>query len=171
MNDFARLLEEQIPRLRRYARALTRDAIRADDLVQSSLVRAIAKQHLWEEGTNLRAWLFTIMHNQHVNQVRSSIREGVTVDLEDAPAMTAEPVATTRLELRDLERALAKLPTEQREVILLVGLEGMAYEEVAEVLGVPVGTVRSRLSRGRDALRQLMGMPEKSHGSGVLHAA
>ena len=171
MNDFARLLEEQIPRLRRYARALTRDAIRADDLVQSSLVRAIAKQHLWEEGTNLRAWLFTIMHNQHVNHVRSSIREGVTVDLEDAPAMTAEPVATTRLELRDLERALAKLPTEQREVILLVGLEGMAYEEVAEVLGVPVGTVRSRLSRGRDALRQLMGMPEKSHGSGVLHAA
>jgi len=171
MNDFARLLEEQIPRLRRYARALTRDAIRADDLVQSSLVRAIAKQHLWEEGTNLRAWLFTIMHNQHVNHVRSSIREGVTVDLEDAPAMTAEPVATTRLELRDLERALAKLPTEQREVILLVGLEGMAYEEVAEVLGVPVGTVRSRLSRGRDAVRQLMGMPEKSHGSGVLHAA
>jgi RNA polymerase sigma factor (sigma-70 family) len=73
--------------------------------------------------------------------------------------------------LRDLERALAKLPTEQREVILLVGLEGMAYEEVADVLGVPVGTVRSRLSRGRDALRQLMGMPEKSHGSGVLHAA
>ena len=69
MNDFARLLEEQIPRLRRYARALTRDAIRADDLVQSSLVRAIAKQHLWEEGTNLRARLFTIMHNQHVNHV------------------------------------------------------------------------------------------------------
>ena len=171
MNDFARLLEEQIPRLRRYARALTRDSIRADDLVQNCLVRAIAKQHLWEQGTNLRAWLFTIMHNQHVNHVRHSVREGITVDLEDAPTMTAKPVATTRLELRDLERALGKLPTEQREAILLVGLEGMAYEEVAEVLGVPVGTVRSRLSRGRDALRQLMGMPEKSHGSGVLHAA
>src|SRR5207248_8122794 len=133
MNDFARLLEAEIPRLRRYARALTRDGTQADDLVQSCLTRAVAKQHLWQHGTNLRAWLFTIMHNQHVNHVRSSIREGVTLDLEDAPAMTAEPVATTRLELRDLERALAKLPTEQREVILLVGLECMAYEEVAEV--------------------------------------
>ena len=171
MNDFARLLEEQIPRLRRYARALTRDAIRADDLVQSCLVRAIAKQHLWERGTNLRAWLFTILHNQHVNHVRRSVREGVSVDLEDAPTMTAEPVATTRLELRDLERALAKLPAEQREVILLVGLEGMAYEEVAEVLGIPAGTVRSRLSRARDALRRLMGMPEKSHDNQSLHAA
>src|SRR5437773_10920756 len=171
MNDFARLLEEQIPRLRRYARALTRDSIRADDLVQNCLVRAIAKQHLWEQGTNLRAWLFTIMHNQHVNHVRHSVREGITVDLEDALTMTAEPVATTRLELRDLERALGKLPTEQREVILLVGLEGMAYEEVAEVLGVPVGTVRSRLSRGRDALRRLMGMPEKVHDSERTRAA
>jgi RNA polymerase sigma-70 factor, ECF subfamily len=171
MSDFHNLIKREIPRLRRYARALTRNGDRADDLVQETLLRAIAKSHLWQTGTDIRAWLFTIMHNQHVNHVRSSIREGVTVDLEDAPAMTAEPVATTRLELRDLERALAKLPTEQREVILLVGLEGMAYEEVAEVLGVPVGTVRSHLSRGRDALRQLMGMPEKSHGSGVLHAA
>src|SRR5262249_11210675 len=85
--------------------------------------------------------------------------------LADAPTMTAEPVANTRLELRDLERALDRLPTEQREVILLVGLEGMPYEEVAEVLGVPVGTVRSRLSRGRNALRQLMGMPEKVHAA------
>ena len=89
----------------------------------------------------------------------------------DDHAMTAEPVATTRLELRDLERALGKLPTEQREVILLVGLEGMAYEEVAEVLGVPVGTVRSRLSRGRGTLRRFMGMPEKSHDGENLQAA
>ena len=171
MNDFARLLEEQIPRLRRYARALTRDVTHADDLIQSCLVRAIAKQHLWEQGTNLRAWLFTIMHNQNVNDVRHGVREGITVDLEDAPTMTAEPVATTRLELRDLERALSKLPHEQREVILLVGLEGMRYDQVAEVLRVPVGTVRSRLSRGRGTLRRLMGMPEKSHDGENLHAA
>jgi RNA polymerase sigma-70 factor (ECF subfamily) len=171
MNDFARLLEAEIPRLRRYARALTRNVTHADDLVQSCLVRGIAKQHLWQPGTNLRAWLFTIMHNQHVNNVRHSAREGITVDLADAPTLTAEPVATTRLELRDLERALDKLPIEQREVILLVGLEGMAYEEVAEVLGVPVGTVRSRLSRGRDALRRLMGMPEKMHDSERTRAA
>ena len=171
MSDFARLLEAEIPRLRRYARALTRDPIRSDDLVQSCLMRAIAKQHLWEHGTNLRAWLFTIMHNQHVNDVRRSAREGITVELVDAPTTTAEPVAETQLALRDLERALAKLRTEEREVILLVGLEGMAYEEVAEVLGIPPGTVRSRLSRGRDSLRRLMGMPEKLHDGENRQAA
>ena len=79
MNDFARLLEVEIPRLRRYARALTRDVARADDLVQSCLTRAVAKQHLWQPGTDLRAWLFTILHNQHVNDVRRSVREGVNV--------------------------------------------------------------------------------------------
>src|SRR5436190_20274638 len=111
------------------------------------------------------------MHNQHVNNVRHSAREGITVDQADAATLTAEPVATTRLELRDLERALDKLPIEQREMIVLVGLEGMAYEEVAEVLGVPVGTIRSRLSRGRDALRRLMGMPEKVRDSERTRAA
>ena len=149
MNDFARLLEAEIPRLRRYARALTRDAARADDLVQSGLVRAIAKQHLWQPGTDLRAWLFTILHNQHVNEVRVAVREGVTASIDES------------LELRDLEAAIAKLAPEQRQVILLVGLEGMHYEEVALILGVPVGTVRSRLSRGREQLRRLMDMDEK----------
>src|SRR5690349_5628476 len=127
MSDFARLLEEQIPRLRRYARALTRDVNRADDLVQSCLVRAIAKQHLWEPGTNLRAWLFTILHNQHVNDVRHSVREGNTVELEEAPQLTVQSNAMHVLELRDLERAMGQLPTEQHQVILLVGLEGLAY--------------------------------------------
>ena len=125
MNDFARLLEEQIPRMRRYARALTRDVNRADDLLQSCLVRAITKQHLWEPGTNLRAWLFTILHNQHVNDVRLSMREGTSIELSDAPELTAESNAVPSLQLRDLERALAKLAIEQRQVILLVGLEGM----------------------------------------------
>ncbi len=159
MSDFSRLLEQEIPRLRRYARALTRDAVRADDLVQSCLVRAIAKQHLWQAGTDLRAWLFTILHNQHVNDVRRSVREGIQVTIEDiAPVLTAPSNAFASLQLRDLERALARLPDEQRQVILLVGLEGMRYEEVAKILGVPVGTVRSRLSRGRDLLRKLMDM-------------
>jgi RNA polymerase sigma-70 factor (ECF subfamily) len=160
MNDFARLLEVEIPRLRRYARALTRDLSRADDLVQSCLTRAVAKQHLWQPGTDLRAWLFTIMHNQHVNDVRRGVREGISVELTEAPQLTAQSNAIDTLHLRDLERALAKLAVEQREVILLVGLEGLAYEEVATILGVPIGTVRSRLSRGRDALRRLMGMEE-----------
>jgi RNA polymerase sigma-70 factor, ECF subfamily len=171
MNDFARLLEEQIPRLRRYARALTRDVSRADDLVQSCLARAIAKQHLWQPGTDLRAWLFTILHNQHVNDVRRSVREGTTVELAEAPQLTVQSNAVPSLELRDLERALGKLATEQREVILLVGLEGMAYEEAAAVLQVPVGTVRSRLSRGRDQLRRLMGVEESAETEAAARAA
>lgn len=158
MSDFARLLEAEIPRLRRYARALTRDASRADDLVQSCVVRAIAKQQLWQPGTDLRAWLFTILHNQHVNDVRRAVREGAAVPVEEAtPALTVEAGAITALELRDLDRAIRRLPEEQRQVILLVGLEGMRYEDVATVLGVPIGTVRSRLSRGRESLRVLMG--------------
>src|SRR6202163_1880993 len=106
MSDFVQLLEMEIPRLRRYARALTRDVSRADDLVQNCLTRALAKQHLWQPGTNLRAWLFTILHNQNVNDVRRSIREGVTVAVEDvAPDLTIAPNAGASLLLRDLERA------------------------------------------------------------------
>ena len=126
MSNFGRLLEAEIPRLRRYARALTRDATRADDLVQSCLVRAIAKEHLWQPGTDLRAWLFTILHNQNVNEVRRSVREGVAVAVEDvAPVLTMASNTGPRLQLRDLEYAIALLPEEQRQVILLVGLEGM----------------------------------------------
>jgi RNA polymerase sigma-70 factor (ECF subfamily) len=159
MSDFGQLLEGEIPRLRRYARALTRDAARADDLVQSCLLRALAKEHLWQPGTDLRAWLFTILHNQNVNEVRRSVREGVTVAVEDvAPVLTMAPNAGPSLQLRDLERAIGLLPEEQRQVILLVGLEGMRYEEVAAVLDIPIGTVRSRLSRGREMLRKLMDM-------------
>jgi len=163
MNDFGRLVEAEIPRLRRYARALTRqDQTRADDLVQSCLMRAIAKQHLWQPGTNLRAWLFTILHNAHVNDVRRSVREGVNVSIEDAaPLLTIQSNAIDALQLRDLERGLGKLASEQRQVILLVGLEGMRYEEVASILDIPVGTVRSRLSRGREQLRILLGMEGK----------
>ncbi len=163
MSEFARLLEVEIPRLRRYARALTRDVTRADDLVQSCLTRAIAKQHLWQPGTDLRAWLFTILHNQHVNDVRRSVHEGIQVAVEEmAPVLIAHPNALAVLQLRDLEAAIAKLPQEQRQVILLVGLEGMRYEEVALILGIPVGTVRSRLSRGREQLRRLMDMGDEA---------
>jgi len=162
MSDFGSLVEAEIPRLRRYARALTRDVIRADDLVQSCLVRAVAKQHLWQPGTDLRAWLFTILHNQHVNDVRRSAREGSTVSIDDAaPMLTTQSNAFDAVQLRDLEAAIAKLPEEQSQVILLIGLEGMRYDEVAVILGVPIGTVRSRLSRGRDQLRELIGMEPK----------
>jgi RNA polymerase sigma factor (sigma-70 family) len=173
MSDFSRLMEAEIPRLRRYARALTRDEVNADDLVQECLVRGLAKQHLWAEGTDLRAWLFTLMHNQYVNVVRRGVREGAAVEIsETEPSLTRAPNHDHQLELRDLDRALALLPEEQRSVILLIGLEGMAYETAADVLGVPVGTVRSRLSRGRDALRRLMGIvPDDRANARMARAA
>jgi RNA polymerase sigma-70 factor, ECF subfamily len=153
-----REIEAEIPRLRRYARALTHDAVIADDLVQDCLTRALGKLHLWQDGTDLRAWLFTILHNQYVNYIRRSAREGAAVRLtEREPMLARAPQQGKRLELRDLERAIAKLPDAQRSVILLVALEGMRYDEVAAILDVPVGTIRSRLSRGREALRRLTG--------------
>jgi RNA polymerase sigma-70 factor (ECF subfamily) len=156
MPDLHTRIQNEIPRLRRYARALTRDHNAADDLVQDCLARALGKVHLWEEGSDLRAWLFTILHNQHVNHVRRAVREGNAIGLSEHAMPSSTPNQGRRLELRDLERAMNKLPEEQRSVILLVGLEGMRYEEVAAVLDVPVGTVRSRLSRGREMLRRLM---------------
>jgi RNA polymerase sigma factor (sigma-70 family) len=161
MSDFHRLLEAEIPKLRRYARALVRDMDRADDLVQDTLTRALTKQDLWAPGSNLRAWLFTLMHNQHVNSVRRPARESVELDADDMSSMlvaTTDPTASCQL--RELENALACLRNEEREVILLVGLEGMRYDETAEILGVPIGTVRSRLFRGREALRKLLDMDE-----------
>ncbi len=162
MNDFHHRLEREIPRLRRYARALTRNAVRADDLVQETLVRALHKEHLWQPGTDLRAWLFTIMHNQNVNEIRRAIRDDATVDLENCSAiLTARTDPTASRQLRELDHALAQLPEEQRQVILLVGLEGMSYEDAAAILDVPIGTIRSRLSRGRESLRKLMDMDVK----------
>ena len=134
----------------------------------------LAKQHLWQAGTDLRAWLFTILHNQHVNNVRRLVREGVAVPVEDAAGtLTVSDKAEVSLQLRDLDRAIARLPAEQRQVILLVGLEGMRYDEAATVLGIPIGTVRSRLSRGRDSLRELLGMQDLATGTATaaLHAA
>jgi len=113
ISDFAQLFETEIPRLRRYAPALTRDSSQADDQVQSCLVRAIAKEHLWQPGTDLGAWLFTVLHNQHANDVRRSVREGVRVPVEEvAPVLTVSPNAVASLHLRDLERAIATLPEE-----------------------------------------------------------
>lgn len=159
MTEIQKRIEAEVPRLRRYARALTRDATGADDLVQECLTRALSKLYLWREGTNLRAWLFTILHNQYVNNVRRSIRAGMAVEFDEAaPAMSRPASQEKSLELRDLDRALGQLPEDQRAVILLAGLEGMPYAEIGVVLRIPVGTVRSRLSRGRQVLRELMGV-------------
>jgi RNA polymerase sigma-70 factor (ECF subfamily) len=158
-SSFNLLLEREIPKLRRYAHALARGGIRADDLVQDCFVRALEKQHLFRRGSNLRAWLFTILHNTSVNQVRRAVREGTVVDVEEAvaaPALVQSARQGDRVKLHDLHRALGRLPEEQRQVLLLVSLEGLPYDRAAEVLDVPTGTVRSRLSRARAALRRLM---------------
>ena len=172
MSEFHRLIEQQIPRLRRYARALTRNRERADDLVQDTPSRALIKEQFWQPGTNLRAWLFTIMHNQNVNNVRRGIRESGVVEMEQVSApltATTDPAASRKM--FELERALAQLPLEQRQAILLVGLEGMSYEDAAGILSVPVGTIRSRLSRGRDGLRKLLDMEERPSASALPRAA
>jgi RNA polymerase sigma-70 factor, ECF subfamily len=120
MTEFARLLEAQLPRLRRYARALTRDPSRADDLIQDTLVRALAKQHLYQDGTNLRAWLFTLMHNQHVNNARRNVREDNSLDVDTVAAqLVAVTDPTASRQLRELDEAIGKLAMEQRQVILL----------------------------------------------------
>ena len=150
------VIEDLIPRLTRYARVLTRDLAAADDLVQECLTRALGKMHLWEEGTDLRAWLFTILHHQHVSLTRRQARQRANTELQKSyRSLAVSPNQTTRLELRDLERALAALPEEQRSVIMLVGLEGMRYDEAASLVNLPVGTVRSRVSRGRETLRKM----------------
>jgi RNA polymerase sigma-70 factor, ECF subfamily len=159
-----RQVETLIPRLRRYARALTRDPVAADDLVQESLTRALGKIHLWQEGTDLRAWLFTILHNQHVTFTRREARERGSIKLQSSRLSSAlAPDQTARVQLRDLDRAIAKLPEEQRSVILLVGLEGMRYDEAAAVTKLPVGTVRSRVARGRESLRVMTGFFPRRH--------
>src|SRR6516165_5901891 len=158
MSELYCLVEQEIPRLRRYARALTRGSDRGDDLVQDTLLRALTKLHLWQRGTDIRAWLFTIMHHQYVNRVRREAREATTVDVEHiSSTLVATTDPTARRQLVELDRALAQLSAEQREVLLLVGLQGMDYGSVAQILGVPIGTVRSRLSRGRERLRELLG--------------
>jgi RNA polymerase sigma-70 factor (ECF subfamily) len=153
MNEAERLVE-LIPRLRRYARALVGDRATADDLVQDTLERAWAKLHLYRRGTDLRAWLFTVMHNVHVNRVRAA-RTTDVLD-EEMPELAQRPRQGDSLLVRDLDRALTRLPVEQRAVLLLVTLEEMSYEEVARALGIPIGTVMSRLSRAREKLRVMM---------------
>lgn len=152
--DEAQRLVDLIPRLRRYARALAGERAAADDLVQDTLERAWSKLHLYRRGTDLRAWLFTVMHNVHVNRLRAAKPTDPLDD--DLPELAQRAPQTDALLVRDLDRAIARLPADQRAVLLLVTLEEMSYEEVARTLGIPIGTVMSRLSRAREKLRAMM---------------
>jgi RNA polymerase sigma-70 factor (ECF subfamily) len=155
MNEDDVQLVACIPRLRRYARALAGSRAAADDLVQDTMERGWSRLSSWRRGSDMRAWLFGIMHNLWVDQTRKG-----PMITEEWNERTPEPATASghleRLEVRDLEAALRLLPTEQREVLLMVALEEMSYEEVASTLGIPPGTVMSRLARGRERLRALM---------------
>ena len=151
----------QIPGLRRYARALTGNAWAADDLVQDTLERACTKWRLWLVGSDLRAWLFTLMHNIYANDIRRLVREqqaAPVVELDETAHAVAAPDGGADTAL-DLQRCLMQLPEEQRVVLLLVTLEDMGYADVARITGTPLGTVMSRLSRGRARLQTLLDAP------------
>ena len=153
-----------IPRLRRYARVLTGEASRADDLVQDTLARAWEKRALWQAGTDLRAWLFTVMHNLFVNQRALARRDAANVSLDGAGApetwqLAVRPGQYAHVELLEVLQQLGKLPAEQREVLILAAVEELKYEEIADVLDIPVGTVMSRLSRAREKLRRIVADP------------
>jgi RNA polymerase sigma-70 factor, ECF subfamily len=152
--DMNQAVEAEIPCLQRYARKLVRDHASAEELVQEGILRALSKQHLWREGTSLRAWLFTILHNQYVNEIRRTVREGTVVELSEVDEQLANPPTQDKLlELRDVRRALATLTDGQREAVIRIGVDGWNYERVAKAAGLPVGTIRSRLSRARDRLK------------------
>lgn len=146
-----------IPDLRRYARSLTGDAWAADDLVQDTLERACERWQLWSAGSDLRAWLFTLMHNLFVDAARRAVRQQANqqVDLDEVAHELQSPAGVPD-QAMDLQRCLLRLPPEQREVLLLVTLQDLGYEDAARITGVPIGTVMSRLSRARARLRDLM---------------
>ena len=156
--DFLDEIEKSVPALRRYARALTRNADRADDLVQDCLERAINKRGLWTPTGTLQGWLFRILLNLWRNEARTQRRRGEHVPLD---GLLVEPSVAApqpgRIALAEMSRAIDTLPDEQREALLLVVLEGMSYEEAARVLQIPIGTLMSRLGRARAALRVLTG--------------
>lgn len=166
MPDIRDQIGKHVPRLRRYAHALAKNTYDADDLVQDTLLLAIRKHHLYKEGSDLRAWMFTILYHTYINNVRVKARLGDYGDDVEKVVIHVQERATSALLLRDLDRAFKKLPPDMLAPIVLIGIEGMSYEEAAEILATPVGTVRSRLWRGRQLLLKMMQWkPEKApHG-------
>lgn len=166
MDDTKWLIAQEIPHLRRYARSLTNNADEADDLVQDCLERAINKRQLWSQKGSLRSWLFRMLYNLFLNGGRARKRQQAQINIDDAPdSLAPESLAVNaapdkRIECWRVAEALEELPPEQRDAVLLVSLESMPYDEAADTLGIPIGTLRSRVSRGREALRALV-----SHGS------
>ncbi|MEJ5031119.1 RNA polymerase sigma factor [Comamonas sp. MYb69] len=161
-----------IPSLRRYARGLVSDPDRADDLVQDTLERAWSRLSMWQKRNELRAWMFGIMHNHFIDRLRAQRSRPEDSAGDELPELPQRAQQTDALEVRDLDRLLQRLPPEQREVLLLVSVEELSYQEVAQITGVPLGTVMSRLSRARARLRDEMASPGQSREQDkVSHAA
>ena len=163
MNQVYAEIEGFVPQLRRYALALCHNPTAADDLVQESVARALVKSNLFNAGTNLRAWLFTIMHNVHISNARRQKYIGMPIDPDIAAAtLSTQPTQEAPLVMKALNKALQLIPDTQRVAVIMAGVEGMSYEEISEHLDVPIGTIKSRVSRGRDALRKALHGREKS---------
>lgn len=167
MHDDAAQVIACIPSLRRYARALLRDQDAADDLVQETLRRGWEKLSLFRRESEMRVWLFGIMHNTYIDQRRRP-EPSMSLFEEENLAFQEQPAELARLEMLDLESALRELPEDQREILLLVALEGLTYSEVAKAVQLPLGTVMSRLSRAREKLRILMNGGARSSKVEVL---
>ena len=156
-NDPAAAVAHHMVALRRYARSLVRNSAEADDLVQECITRAIARLRVWHEVRDLRAYLFTILNNVHLDSIAQRKRAGNVVPLDEAVKnLSSRPNQLARIEANELAEALERIPEEQRRVVLLVGIGGMKYHEIAKMLGIPIGTVMSRLSRGRETLRKML---------------
>ncbi|EJL28932.1 RNA polymerase sigma factor [Novosphingobium sp. AP12] len=159
-NPFCEELTALLPRLRRFARGLTHDVADADDLCQQTVERALRSRQQWQEGTRLDAWVYRIMRNQWIDEVRARTRRSQTFTHEEEGVdvgMAGHRDAENQVELGNVGRALARLPDDQREAVVLVLVEGFAYKEAAEIIGVPQGTLTSRLGRGREALLRELG--------------
>lgn len=163
MSDFLDQVETCVPALRRYARALTRNADLADDLVQDCLERAISRRGLFRPTGPVRAWLFTVLLNLHRNQLRQAQRRGQPVDFDRVPEPSTPAPQPGHIALAETARAIDTLPLEQKEALLLIALEGLPYAEAAAILKIPLGTLMSRLGRARHALRQATGTPAEPH--------
>ncbi len=159
MTSTIKMIEAEIPRLRRYARFLAGSPDRADDLVQECLTRAIAKIDSWKPGTNLRAWLFVILRNCFFTEIRRQSRSPL---VEESDSHQASSLANqeSHMSLLEVRRAFQALSEEHKEVLILVAMEGLPYEEAASIMNVPIGTVRSRASRARQTLREAVGRDE-----------
>ena len=155
---FSSKLVAEVPHLRRFARGLCGDASLADDLVQDCLERGLKKQHLYDPNRPLRAWLYAILRNIHVSQWRRTSQFGIMADVNDLGAQepSVAPQQEQNLSITLITQALDKLPPQQREVLVMISLEELSYKDAADIIGVPIGTIMSRLSRARNALHQLL---------------